>query len=533
MGKQQQSEHVCRFNRTNKTLEILFPKHLKFSKLRRKFREFMLISEENCRRQCTPKGTASYRFEKEKHLTQHYYMIHPYSKFRQYWEMIAVVEIILSLTIRTFLISQLRDEILCCWYYQMYAFFSDLFETMDATILTLVTGYLDPATRTVALEIRKVFLYNIKQLKFYVNIVTSFPLDFFVYVFSIDLQVYCILKFCVFLKIFKLVTIHRYLTHFSKIYNWSELIFRIVWITVAMFSLCHTFSCLFYIVIFGTEFGEPDNKFDTSYNCFYRHFSIFYLITTVFLFQNGISNNIVISSTKDMIFFILLLVTVNLTNIVFLGHLIQIFGLQNTSFVQYEEMIQEVHKFLIQENLPKHIHNKVVKYFEFRYRHRYFREKIILETLSPPLRQEIANSLCMDLLLGNNSIFKGIPQDLANALCLKLKFEVYLSGDVLSRAGKDAKKMFFIYCGSIALFSQRGKEITHLYDGQQFGASAFTRKDHQYVVTAIALEMSECYVLRYRDYVSCFNDYPEYRDIVSKAASVQKFQMLRHPSNVL
>lgn len=529
--KQDQPQHICTFNKTNKTLDALFPPGMMFRKIRRKFREIMLVSEENGRRRFSPKGSASYLFEKERHLTQHYYMIHPYSKFRQYWEIAVIIEILLGLVIRSFFISQLSEVACKSLVYQIVALLCDLFELADATIIRCLTGYIDVITRNVALETRKVFFYNMKQICFHINILISLPFDFVLYFLFKGFYIYPHLKCWIFLKIIKMIIVYRYIVHISKIYNWSDLTFRILFISLSMFIICHWLSCLLYLGLFCDDFGPSENKFKSTDNSLYRHFFVVYLVSTVFYFQNGLSNNIQISTTKDMSFFILLMIATHLSNVICIGFLIHILAFGNSSYVQYKKMIQEVQKFLIQENLPKHIHKKVKRYFEFRFRYRYFREKVILETLSPPLKQEIANFLCMNLLINNQSVFKGIPQELANALCLKLKFEIFLDGDVIIRAGNEAKKIFFISCGSIAIYSKKGKEIIHLYRGQQFGLSALMPADNHYKVTAIALEMSECYVLRYRDFISDTANYPQHRSSIIKAAGKRRMLGFRTMEN--
>ena len=519
--KKNESEHVCAFTRDKNVLQQFFPSTKRFKTLRRKWRESLLISEENGRKTCTRKSTSGYLFEKENHLSQHYYIIHPYSKFREYWEIGMLLEMFLGMTIRSYFISQSRDEVLHSYWYQICSLFCDLSELIDVTLLRFFTGFLDTETRNVSLESRRIFYHYIKQFRFYVSIIGSFPFEFLVFISKIDLKEYPSFKFVIFLKFVKFFDVSKYVVHISKIYNWSEITYRVVFFLLYTFLLIQYLSCMMYTILFGDEFGELTNGFIKGNNTFYRQTAMFYLVSTIFCFQSGISNHFSISSLKDMVFINFVFITSYISNTLLLGFLIQISGFSSSSFIEYEEMIQEVHKYLVQENLPKHIHKKVKKYFEFRFGNKYFREEIILNTLSPPFRQEIASFLCKPLLMNYYSIFKIVPADLANSICLKLKLECFLPGDIISRSGKKATKFYFLFRGTVAIYSTEGKELGHLYEGRQFGLSAFNLDDNYYRATTIALEMSECYVLSTKDFLTCTSEYPGIKNKITQIAKEQ------------
>ncbi|RZC33989.1 hypothetical protein BDFB_013722, partial [Asbolus verrucosus] len=59
--------------------------------LRRKFRQYLMISPGNPETKSVLKSSAQIRLEEARHLRNHYYMIHPFSEARSSWERIMIV----------------------------------------------------------------------------------------------------------------------------------------------------------------------------------------------------------------------------------------------------------------------------------------------------------------------------------------------------------------------------------------------------------------------------------------------------------
>lgn len=104
-----------------------------------------------------------------------------------------------------------------------------------------------------------------------------------------------------------------------------------------------------------------------------------------------------------------------------------------------------------------------------RFQIRYFRETSILSKLSQHQRSELFLFSCKELV-DNDSLFQGITKAIVGVIMGSLKHEVYLTDDIIIKAGSSGECMFFIDKGTVAEVFSSGKELRHLEDnGEQFG----------------------------------------------------------------
>ncbi len=75
------------------------------------------------------------------------------------------------------------------------------------------------------------------------------------------------------------------------------------------------------------------------------------------------------------------------------------------------------------KQIPKELQNRVILYYEHRYRRNFFNESNILLSLSDVLRQELQMFNCRHLI-EEVPLFRGLPVTIAQNIVGRLQFEV-------------------------------------------------------------------------------------------------------------
>ncbi|XP_053985509.1 potassium/sodium hyperpolarization-activated cyclic nucleotide-gated channel 2-like [Hylaeus volcanicus] len=182
--------------------------------------------------------------------------------------------------------------------------------------------------------------------------------------------------------------------------------------------------------------------------------------------------------------------------------IIQIKAGTKASTSKFQEIMNQLKAYTRQKQLPLHMKNRLLAYYQYRFRNSYFREKWLLSNLSEALRQEIALQ-SSHRLIENVAIFKNLPKHILRMIVKNLKFELHLPNDVIVKAGAQGDCMFFLSAGTVAVLTPTGKEICHLEDGAHFGEVALLVPDQRRVASVIAIEVCEVYRLDRRDFRKC------------------------------
>ncbi|KAJ9575889.1 hypothetical protein L9F63_007201, partial [Diploptera punctata] len=173
----------------------------------------------------------------------------------------------------------------------------------------------------------------------------------------------------------------------------------------------------------------------------------------------------------------------------------------------YQSMEQELREFMKHNRLPMDLQKRILMYYDFRFRKRYFREQEILETLTGQLSEDIVMYNCRKLV-ENVDFLKDLPIDLLLRIVAHLKSEIYLTDDVIVKVGSKGDFMYFIASGSVAVLGPDNQPMVYLDEGSHFGEIAiimeFTR-----TATVVAVETCELYRLDRVDFRAAIGPYPD------------------------
>ncbi|KAK5640992.1 hypothetical protein RI129_009539 [Pyrocoelia pectoralis] len=128
---------------------------------------------------------------------------------------------------------------------------------------------------------------------------------------------------------------------------------------------------------------------------------------------------------------------------------------------KYERLMQQLQEFIHYKHLPDHIKQRILLHYEFKFEKNYYKEHDILDSLSDNLRQEIILQICQSLV-EKVEYFHNLPTELLLRIVECMKSEIFLSGDVIVKAGVVGDGMYFIASGTTAVYKHDGKEVGSL-----------------------------------------------------------------------
>ncbi|KAJ8956732.1 hypothetical protein NQ318_014088 [Aromia moschata] len=120
-------------------------------------------------------------------------------------------------------------------------------------------------------------------------------------------------------------------------------------------------------------------------------------------------------------------------------------------------------------------------------------------------------------------IFKQLPEHILMKVVAHLRSEIFLPGDVIVSAGTPGNCMFFIYHGTVAVFTPQGREICHLEDGAHFGELALVFNETR-VANVVAVTPCELFVSRRSDFLEAIAPFPDIKEHLISIATERLYQ---------
>ncbi|RZB94442.1 potassium/sodium hyperpolarization-activated cyclic nucleotide-gated channel 1 [Asbolus verrucosus] len=490
-----------------------------FVLLRRRFRKWLTVCPSSPESKMFLKSSAEIEREEMRHYRHYFYMIHPFSKGRFVWEMLMIpVFLMLFCLIPLEIASTIVSPLRLYWKFTL-----DVISYVDI-ILFFFTGYFDEHKQKVVMDPRSVAKRYVLRL-FFFDVVSSFPITWYLQVANVpkEYDTYR-MKLVLLLKLVRMPTLTRYLHKFSEHMNiWSnniKFLNFILWVCVlVMWATCITYCIT--IIKSSITYKEWEEKYTRQDDDIISMVMTLYDVVRGFM-KLGIGELQNMSDWK-MIFEITALMFGNVLNIVILAKVTQIFQKQASSRKKYSSLIDEIDEYMKYKELPARVKEKVFHYLEFKFQQHIFREDEILNTVSSVLKQEILLHTCQTMI-ETVDFFKDLPTQVMLRLVTKLRSEIYLPNDIIVMAGYTGNAMYFIYTGTVAVYTSTGKEvlflwgwneskhffsqICHLEDGGHFGEIALVYNEPR-VATVVAVRECELFKLNRKDFQEAIEPFPE------------------------
>uniref|UniRef100_A0A8C5EQX9 Potassium/sodium hyperpolarization-activated cyclic nucleotide-gated channel 1-like n=1 Tax=Gouania willdenowi TaxID=441366 RepID=A0A8C5EQX9_GOUWI len=406
------------------------------------------------------------------------WIIHPYSDFRFYWDLLMLVLMMGNLIVLPVGITFFRDENTPSWI--IFNVVSDTLFMVDL-VLNFRTGIVKEDNTEILLDPRAIRQNYLKSW-FLVDFVSSIPVDYiFLMVDSLDSEVYRtaralrIVRFTKILSLLRLLRLSRLIRYihqweeiFHMTYDLASAMVRIVNLIGMMLLLCHWDGCLQFLVPMLQDF-PPDcwvsknlmvnDTWGVQYS-----YALFKAMSHMLCIGYGAQAP---EGMTDVWLTMLSMIVGATCYAMFIGHATALIQSLDSSRRQYQEKYKQVEQYMSFHKLPADVRQKIHEYYEHRFQGKMFDEENILGELSEPLKEEIVSFNCRSLV-ANMPLFANADPNFVTAVLTKLRFEVFQPSDFIIREGTVGRKMYFIQHGRVSVLT-RGNKETKLSDGSYFG----------------------------------------------------------------
>ncbi|CAH1174178.1 unnamed protein product [Phaedon cochleariae] len=184
--------------------------------------------------------------------------------------------------------------------------------------------------------------------------------------------------------------------------------------------------------------------------------------------------------------------------------------------IKNENLYQQFTEYLNYKRLPMSLRKKFFSFYHFKFENQFYNEAHINRMISTILRREIMVHVTKNHVQ-RVEFFQNLPDVVLSRIVSRLKSEIYLTNDVIINAGVTGTCMFFIYFGTVTIYTPSGREICHLEDGAHFGEIALIFNEPR-VATVVAVTPCELFVLNRSDFLDVLRPFPELIENITKLA---------------
>ncbi|KAG9355370.1 hypothetical protein JZ751_000208 [Albula glossodonta] len=409
------------------------------------------------------------------------WIIHPYSDFRFYWDLLMLFMMMGNLIILPVGITFFENEHSLSWI--VFNVVSDTLFLADL-VFNFRTGILKEDSGEIILDPMAI-RSNYLKTWFVVDFVSSIPVDYIFLVADLEylmdselyrtaraLRIFRFTKILSLLRLLRLSRLIRYIHQWEEIfhmtYDLASAVVRIVNLIGMMLLLCHWDGCLQFLVPMLQDFPEDcwvakNHMVNQTWSVQYSY-ALFKAMSHMLCIGYGAQAP---QSMTDVWLTMLSMIVGATCYAMFLGHATTLVQSLDSSRRQYQEKYKQVEEYMSFHKLPSDMRQKIHEYYEHRYQGKMFYEESILGELSDPLKEEIVSFNCRNLV-ANMPLFANADPNFVLTVLTKLHFEVFQPGDLIIREGTVGYKMFFIQHGCVSVIT-RGNKETKLSDGSYFG----------------------------------------------------------------
>ncbi|ROL53510.1 Potassium/sodium hyperpolarization-activated cyclic nucleotide-gated channel 4 [Anabarilius grahami] len=419
--------------------------------------------------------------EQERLKSAGVWIIHPYSDFRFYWDLLMLLLMVGNLIILPVGITFFKDENTPPWI--IFNVVSDTLFLVDL-VLNFRTGIVKEDSTEILLDPKAIRQRYLKSW-FLVDFVSSIPVDYIFLMVDLearlDSEVYRtaralrIVRFTKILSLLRLLRLSRLIRYihqweeiFHMTYDLASAMVRIVNLIGMMLLLCHWDGCLQFLVPMLQDFPldcwvSKNNMVNDTWGIQYSY-ALFKAMSHMLCIGYGAQAP---EGMTDVWLTMLSMIVGATCYAMFIGHATALIQSLDSSRRQYQEKYKQVEQYMSFHKLPADVRQKIHEYYEHRYQGKMFDEDNILGELSDPLKEEIVSFNCRSLV-ANMPLFANADPNFVTAVLTKLKFEVFQPNDFIIREGTVGRKMYFIQHGRVSVLT-RGNRETKLCDGSYFG----------------------------------------------------------------
>lgn len=519
--------HHCQIATDSQSCLPKLPPQASFLKrCARSIRKKFMVSRKNPRARVFCRSDAAIKAERYRHLQASCFIIHPFSQFSIIREMVMCIVWLTMFTLEPILAAFPKETTVVLPYLSEFV---DVVLFLNV-IMCFVLGYHISKTKEVVLEPKRIVRHYLGTYCF-VDLATALPSNtVMLVVFNVENHVALTVSgIGQALGFLRLSTTINYLKPLTLLFGIGDTAHEVICLVIVSFFCIHWLACLTYLVptisyslngsVNNDSWTIPANLTPDKVN-----FTLVHVYTECFLMVlchllaagHGIHTT---NAVEEIALFCMVYVGGMIYSAYMVATIFEMVRSTRASENKYEEIMYQLNMYMVNKELPHELRTRLLVYYKHRFQMRYFRETSILSTLSEHQRSELFVFSCKELI-DSAKLFQGIPKTIVGVIMGSLKHEVYLTDDVIIKAGSVGDSMFFIDRGTVAEVLSNGKEVRHLEDGEHFGEIQLILEEAsgQQIVSYIATEITECFRLEKKELKHCMSLFDEFAERLIKQA---------------
>lgn len=519
--------HECDLLKTSESCLPLLPLYsYRFEKWLRKFKKLAIIDENSNKAKTCFRSHSAIIAERKRHANcGHFFTIHPFSKIAIFREhLLAIIWIMVlytdPLTSISFWCRFPEDHFIFAW-----EWISDLILFFNI-IIHFFIGYYIPLTKEIVLHPKSIAKKYISSY-FLVDLCGCIPLrNLLQLCVGQDELLISKLNYFNLIKLIRLLRItsatHFFIELLTK-YNYNEKAIKLFTILTLSIYLAHWWACIFYAVpllIYGVDKISQSSWLQCSEVGPDFSFLLYAetLLGATAHFFGASEGGMRINHAVERLMCSFCLITGCAYTTYLLAFFIQVFGIIHLAQSKYDELVFQLKEYSNSRNLPEELQNQLFLYYEYKFQLQYFKEDVILSTLSEHLRYEILLYSCRRII-EKAMVLQGLSKNVVGGLIANFKSEIFLQNDVIVKHGDPPTKLYFISHGTVAVYLPTGQELTHHEDGDFFGSIV-----EPSTVNIVAAEITQTFSMSKADARYIFKLEKEVADRINQLQSSKQME---------
>ncbi|XP_057302359.1 potassium/sodium hyperpolarization-activated cyclic nucleotide-gated channel 1-like [Hydractinia symbiolongicarpus] len=457
------------------------------------------------------------------------WIIHPYSNMRYYWDLVIMLFLLTNLVVLPLNIAFFTTENLSSWV--AFHCCADALFVLDI-IFNFRTGYREEdGFRMIIVLDPKLVAVRYAKSWLALDVISSFPVDNILLLISGSSSDFSLgvksasrafkflrlAKFLSLLKLLRLSRVLRYVSKYEEFYHVTTSVFRYIKLVLMMLLVAHWNGCLGFLVPLMQEF--PKNSWVALNGLENAHWSeqygwaLFKSLSHMLCIGYGRFIPQLLSEACITIFS---MITGATFYALFIAHSMAYIQQSDSARRQYQEKFKQIEEYMTYRNLPLSTRERITDYYEHKYtQKRLFNETEILAEVSLPIRNDIVNHNCRDLIESVPFLKEG-GNDFVMLVIKKLSFDVYLPGDFIIKEGTVGDEMYFIRNGVVDILVG-DVHVATLQEGDYFGEITMLT-DARRVASVKAATVCDLFILSKDSLYIALEEFPEMRVIMEHVA---------------
>jgi len=459
------------------------------------------------------------------------WVIHPFSGLRYYWDMVIMVLLAVNMVILPLNIAFFYDESLLSW--MIFHSISDVLFISDI-VLNFRTGYQEDKNgyRLKFILDPKLIARRYIRSWLILDIISSFPIDNVLLIinggdfdsFGLGLKSASrafkfmrLAKLLSLLKLLRLSRILRYVSKYEEFYHLTASVMRYIKLVMMMLVVAHWNGCMGFLIPMLQEFPEDSwvrlNGLENSDWSEQYGWALFKALSHMLCIGYG---RFIPQLLSEALFTIFSMITGATFYALFIAHSMAYIQQNDPARRQYQEKFKQIEEYMSYRDLPVETRERITEYYEHKYsQKRLFNEDEILSEISRPIRDDIVNHNCRDLIESVPFLRQG-GTDFITLIINKLTFDVFLPGDIIIKEGSFGQDMFFIRDGSVDIVAEE-QYIDTLGEGDYFGEITMLT-DTRRVASVRAATICDMFILNKENLYRALEEFPEMRVVMEQVA---------------